>query len=187
LPKFTLDVDRWANKIQEDERAIDVLADLVKRLSEINNELPAIQRDRETLLKLNAELADIDRRLKPQVKRLQEIDKSGLAEAQDLLDGTQRFVRENLLNQRRTKQKIEQEIIKTIQRKATSPTESKQGRLESLPSNILDLLDAYGPLDAPELRNFLQFLDDNILKTYLDKTSYLAAIRELQDYLEENL
>src|SRR5439155_8261175 len=96
------------------------------RLSEINNELSAIQRDRETLLKLNAELADIDRRLKPQVKRLQEIDKSGLAKAQDLLHGTQRFVRENLINQRRTKQKIEQEIIKTIQRKAAGSTESEQ-------------------------------------------------------------
>jgi len=187
LPEFTLEVDRWANKIQEDERARDVLADLIKRLSEINDDLPVVQRDREILLKLNAELADIDRRLKPHTKRLQEIDVSGLEKAQDLLHGIQRFVREGLLKKRKTAQKIEQEIVKAIQRKAVGPTENEQIRLRSLPNDLISLLDAYGPLDSVELRRFIQFLDASILKVYLDKSAYSTVIRELQDYFEENL
>ena len=187
LPKFALLVDKWANKIQVDERASDVLAELLKRLSEINDLLPTIQRDREILLQLNAELADIARRLKQQAKHLHEIDKDGLIKAQDLLHGVQNFVQESLLNKRRTSQKIEQEIVKAIQRKGSGPTESEQARVKSLPNDLIALLDAYGPLDSTELRSFLQFLDDNILRTYIAPTDYSATMRILQDYFEENL
>ncbi len=187
LPKFVLEVARWANNIQEEERATEVLDALLKRLNEINNELLIIQRDRETLLKLNAELADIGRRLKQQVNRLQKIDKSGLEKAQELLQGAQSFVREGLLSKRKTTQKIEQEIVKAIQRKATSPTDTEQARIRNLPDNLIALLDAYGPLEVTELRRFLQFLDDSILKVHLDKATYAMMIGELQDYLEENM
>ncbi len=187
LPKFTREVDKWANKIQEDEKAIDVLSELVERLNEINNELPTIQRNRERLLILNAQLSEIERQLKQQEKRLQIIDKNRLVKAKELHDDIQSFVREGLLNKRKTAQKIEQDIVKAIQRKAAGPTESEQVRVESLPKDLLTLLDAFGPLDSGELRRFLQFLDDSILRVYLDKGTYSAAIHELQDYLEEKL
>jgi molecular chaperone HtpG len=187
LPKFTREVDKWANKIQEDERAIDVLAELTEQLNEINNELPSIQRDSERLLKLNAQLAEIERQMKQQEKRLQVINESGLMKSKVLLGDIQGFVREGLLSQRRSTQKIEQEIVKAIQRKAVGPTESEQARVKSLPNDVITLLEAYGPLDSLELRSFLQFLDHSILKAYLDQAAYSEAIRELRNYLEENL
>lgn len=187
LPKFTREVDKWANKIQEDERAIDVLAELTEQLNVINNKLPTIQRDRERLLLLNAQLANIERQLKQQEKRLQLINASELMKTVELLDGIQSFVREGLLTQRRSAQKIEQEIVKAIQRKATGPSESEQARVKSLPNDLNSLIETYGPLESEELRRFLKFLDDNILRVYLDQPAYSDMIRELRDYLEENL
>jgi len=43
LPKFTYSVDRWANEIQEDDRAREVLAQLGKGLSDINGKLPELR------------------------------------------------------------------------------------------------------------------------------------------------
>jgi len=63
----------------------------------------------------------------------------------------------------------------------------EQVRLKILPKDLIALLDAYGPLNAGELRRFLQFLDDSVLKIYLNKAIYSTIIAELQDYLEENL
>jgi hypothetical protein len=125
LPKFTYSVDRWANEIQEDDRAREVLAQLGKGLSDINGKLPELQRDRERLLQLNAELADIQRRLKPHVKRLQKLDKQGLDKTHELLKGVEDFVREALLTQRRAKSRLEQEVIKAVQREFLEPTPNR--------------------------------------------------------------
>ena len=70
LPKFTRDVDSWANKIQEEHRARDVLSEIAIELTTVNQDLPGLQRDREALLALNARLADVERRLKPHTRLL---------------------------------------------------------------------------------------------------------------------
>ena len=51
-----------ANNIQELARAQEVLSDIAGELAGYNQELPKMQRDRERLLTLNAELSAIDRR-----------------------------------------------------------------------------------------------------------------------------
>lgn len=187
LPKFTRSVDQWANEIQEDDRAKEVLAQLTSRLSEINGKLPELQRDREQLLRLNAELADIDRRLKIHVKRLQTSEKQSLDKTRELLKGVGHFVREALLSQRRAKSKVEQEVIKAVQREALEPTPNERARAESIPSDLLSLLEAYDLLDSPQLRRALEYLDENVLKIYLDQQDYIQAIREFRDHLEESL
>ena len=185
LPKFTRTVDAWANNIQELARAQEVLSDIASELAGYNRELPTIQRDRERLLTLNAELSDIDRRLKPHLRRLQFADPAGLDKSQELLTGVKRFVREALISQRRTRRNIEREVVKSIQREALKPTAAEQERKESIPADLVNLLDAYGLVDSESLRRFLHYLDENVLKPHLSGDRYLQAIIELRDYLEE--
>ena len=187
LPKFTRAVDGWANKIQEEDRAREVLSDIASELASINQELPTLQRDRERLLTLNAQLSDVDRRLKPHVRRLLSIDPAGLSKGQELHSGVQRFVREALVSQRRSRRKLEQEVVKSVQRESLKPTSAEQERKETIPTDVVSLLDAYGLLDSVGLRLFLRHLDDRMLKPYLTVDSYSQAILELRDYLEENL
>lgn len=188
LPRFTREVDNWANRIQESDLAHEVLADITIRLSEITGQLPHIQRDREALLKLNADLVDLDRQLKPQVKRLESIDKEALTRAQQLLHGAQSFVREALVSQRRIRTKFEEEIVKAVQRREEiSPTAEQEARREDIPNHLLQVLDAYDLWDSSELRRVLQYFDESLLRTNLDSPTYARVIQELREYLEESL
>ncbi|MCY4617142.1 MAG: ATP-binding protein [Chloroflexi bacterium] len=186
LPKFTRKVDSWANKLQELDRAKDVLADVATELMGHNKELAAIQRDREHLLAINAQLSDMKRRLKPHRRRLQEADPDGLKTTQDMLEGVERFVREALGSQRRTRRKIEREVVKAVQREATPPVLADLAREENAPADLVELLEAYGLADLGNLRRFLQHLDDTVLKPHLSADRYSQVIKELRDYLEEN-
>lgn len=186
LPKFTGRVDKWANNIQESDRAREVLSEITGELSGFNQELSTIQRDRERLLKLNAELSDIDRRLKPHRPRLKTADPDGLAKSQELFDGVHQFVREALVSQRRSRRNMEREVVKSVQREALQPTPAEQERKKSIPADLVGLLDAYGLLDTGGLRGFLQHLDENVLKLHMPADRYSQVILELRDYLEEN-
>ena len=187
LPKFTRDVDSWANKIQEEHRARDVLSEIAIELTTVNQDLPGLQRDREALLALNARLADVERRLKPHTRLLSSVDPDGLRRSRELLSGCQRFVREALVSQRQTRRRIEREVVKSVQRESVGPTDAEKGRQESMPTDLISLLDNYGFLDSSGLRQFLQYLDDNVLKPHLTDATYLQAITELRDHLEESL
>ena len=186
LPKFTRQVDTWANDIQELSRAQEVLSEIAGELAGINQDLPAIQRDRERMLKVNAQLSDIDRRLKPHKRRLRAAEPDGLDKSQELLDGVQRFVREALVSQRRTRRNIEREVVKSVQRETLKPTAAERERKQSIPTDLVGLLDAYGLLDPGSLRRFLHHLDEDVLKLQLPADRYSQVILELRDYLEEN-
>lgn len=186
LPTFTRSVDTWANDIQELARAREVLAELNAELTEINSALPTIQRDSEQLLALNARLVDFVRRLKPHKRRLRKEESDGLNKCEELLDGTQRFVRRALSSQRQTRRKFEKEVVKSVQREALKLTPAELQRKESIPTNLVSLLDAYSLLESGSLRGFLLHLDENVLKLYLDADRYSQVIQELRDYLEEN-
>jgi len=132
-------------------------------------------------------LADIQRRLEYHARLLKDIEGKGLAKARTLLEGAQAFVREALVSQRKARRGIEREVVRAIQREALGPTKGEKARTESIPNDLVALLDAYGLLDSAELRRFLQFIDDGILRVHLDQDTYTNAIRELREYLEENL
>ena len=187
LPKFTRDVDTWANKIQEEHRARDVLSEIAIQLTTVNQDLPAMQRDREALLVLNAQLADVERMLKPHTRLLSLVDPGGLQRSRELLSGCQSFVREALVSQRQTRRKIEREVVKSVQRESVGATDADQERKAGMPTDLISLLDNYGFLDSDGLRHFLQYLDDNVLKLHLTDDIYLRAITELRDHLEESL
>ena len=186
LPKFTRKVDSWANEIQELERAKEVLAELNDELVEINSILPTVQRDGEQLLKLNSRLSDIDRRLKPHEGRLKKEMPDELDKCKKLLDGNQSFVREALTVHRQDRQQMEKEVIKSVQREALKPTPAEKQRKESVPTDLINLLDAYSLLESGSLRRFLLHLDENVLKLHLTVDRYSQIIQELRDYLEEN-
>ncbi len=187
LPKFTRTVDSWANNIQENDRAREVLSVAAAELDDANKRLPSIQRDREQLVVLNVKLSEIERRLKPHRSRLTRIDPEGLEKCQQLLSGSQQFVRQALLAQRMSRRKLEQEVVRAIQREVLTPTSVEQGRKESIPADLVSLLESYGLLESDSLREFLRFLDDNVLKSHLVGDNYANAIVELRDHLEETL
>ena len=187
LPKFTRTVDSWANNIQENDRAREVLSVAAADLDNINKQLPSIQRDRDRLVALNVALSEIDRRIKPHRRRLATIDPKGIEKCQELLTGSQQFVHTALVAQRSSRRKLEQEVVRAIQREILTPTGVERERKENIPTDLVSLLETYGLLESESLRQFLRFLDESVLKSHLEGDTYSQSLVEMRDHLEETL
>ena len=186
LPKFIRQLSDWANQIQEQDKAAEVLKDAMTYLRAINAELPAISRDKETLLKRNMVLNYLDRQImsNARAKILKKIKNDDYQEAVNLLKGCEDFVKSALIEQHRDQRKIEQEVVKAIQREAAPQTET-EARTNDIPTDIFGLIHSYGVQATPELLGLLKILDENYLKVNLDNDEYKEMINNLREYLEE--
>ena len=186
LPKLTRSIDRWANNIQESERAREVLTRTTQHLVEITNELPLLQRDRDRLLEFNAKISEIKRQMRPHRKRLQSLEPDGLSLYQDLADGADRLVKAALAKNRRTTRKLESEVSKAVQREAVS-----RAALESVeraePVGIFSLVEQYLPLDDAKWLTTIKVLDEVIQGQQLDPEVYQAIVDNVKEQLDTQL
>jgi hypothetical protein len=185
LPKFIKALSDWANEIQEQDKARDVLGYVLTNLRDINSKLPSIRRDKESLLEYNNYLYFFQHQLGLHKTTLKRIESSSYEEANTLLHECKEFVKSALVEQERDQEKIEQQVIRSIQREAAPLTETEQETKEDIPKNIIELIQAYGIKISSEITELLRFLDDNYLKANLDKQEYAEMINELKDLLEE--
>jgi len=186
LPRFISRVSDWANTIQQGDKAREVLAEKSERLGVISRDLPSIQRDRERLLRVNIELAQIEQELGSHVKILRQIEKEHVAKTQALLKECQRTVRQILVEKRQTRRKLEERVARSVQREAFGPTEAEKERLADLPKTLVELLDSYDLLEHPELRKAIRLLDEDVLQVHLDEELYRQALAQIRDSLEES-
>jgi len=186
LPRLIRDVSEWANGIQQVEKAREVLAETSEYLATVSDQLPAVQRDRERLLRVNVELEQVERNLRSHTKLLREIEADHLARTESLLGECQRTVRQALLEERRTRRKLEERVVRSVQREALGPTEEEKERLAALPRTLVELFDSYDLLDNPELRRAVRLLDEQVLQVHLEDASYREALAQLRELLEES-
>lgn len=188
LPKLTKDASNWANKKQEDALAEEILAQIKKDLRGISEELPTLQRDNERLLALNVELAGYQDRLKPHARRLRTLHLESFQETQQLLKDTQETVKSFLTGQRKETQEVHTEVVRSVQRKEAITEKGQQEEeeeVDSIPKDIVELLDAYALIESDELRAALKYFDENILQVHLDQRIYKSSIDELRTFIEE--
>ena len=183
LPRLTGAIDRWANNIQESERAREVLARTTQQLVEITDGLPLLQRDRDRLLEYNAKLSEINRQMRPHRKRLEGLDPDGLSINRDLTNGAVQLVKVALAENRRTTRKLETEVSKAVQREAAS-----RGTLEAEqpvePVSIFSLIEQYLPLDDRKWLIALKILDDAIQSQQVDPEVYEAIVDMVREQLD---
>jgi len=187
LPKFIGQLSTWANQIQEKDKAREVLADILIVLRIINKELPSIRRDKERLLARNNLLYSIDLQLKAHAKTLKDIEAKDYEEAAILLKECQDFVKSALIERQKDQKKMEQRVVKSIQREAAPATESEKERTKDIPKNILDLLEIYGIQTSEEMTGFLKLLDENYLRVTFSDEEYSEMMDNLRDYLDEQV
>ncbi len=185
LPKFIRELSDWANRIQEEDKAREVLADILIVLRVINKELPSIRRDKEKLLARNNLLYSVALQLSIHAKTLKNIEARDYEEAATLLKECQDFVKSALIERQKDQKKMEQRVVKSIQREAAPETESEKEREKDIPKDMLDLLGIYGIQMSEEMTGFLKLLDENYLKVTFSDEEYSEMINELKDFLEE--
>ena len=186
LPKLTRAIDRWANEIQESERAREVLSDTMQTLTAINSEAVSGQRDRNRLLELNVRISEIERAVKTHSKRLTALDPEGLAQHKEMLDGVQRLVRSGLTRSRGRTRRMETEVAKAIQRDA-AVLDFRESPEPVEPVNIASLVQQYLPLDEQKWLMAFRILDEVIQDQNLDSNFYQAIVAAFRDQLDAQI
>lgn len=187
LPKFISQLSDWANQIQEQDKAREVLTGVLIVLRVTNKELPSIRRDKERLLARNNLLYSIALQLSAHAKTLENIQAKDYEEAATLLKECQDFVESALTERQKDQKKMEQRVVRSIQREAAPATESEKERAQDIPKDILDLLEIHGIQMSEEIAGFLKLLDENYLKVTFSNEEYSQMIGNLRDYLDEQV
>jgi hypothetical protein len=187
LPNFIRKLSEWANRIQEEDKAREVLSEVSQRLREINKDLPTVRRDKETLLLLNVQLHYLERQLKSHAKMLKQIMIQETQSAEVLLSECQQFVKSALIEQRSAQQAIEEQITRSIQREAAPTPEREVEHLEDIPRNLVTLVETYGLPAQGELLEILKIIDERYLQVWLSSDEYREMLQSLREFLEERL
>ena len=139
------------------------------------------------MLKLNVRLSNLkDEILKPHEKRLEKMEPKKLKEAKILLHECISFVHSELSSSRSRKKTLENRIATSVAREAKEK-DVAQVRSEEKFESLTVLLEAFGVNIDRDIKEVISYIDDNILKEYLDETQYKEALRQLKDYLGDKL
>ena len=187
LSEFIKQLSVWANRIQEDDKAREVLATILIVLRAINKELPSIRRDKEKLLARNNLLYSVALQLSAHADTLKNIEAKDYERADTLLKECQDFVKSALIERQRDQKKMEQRVVKSIRREAAPATKSEKERAKDIPKDILDLLEIYGIQMPEEISGLLKLLDEHYLRITLSDEEYSEMIANLRDYLDEQV
>ena len=187
LPRFIRSLSDWANKIQEEDKAKEVLAEVSQQVREINENLPSARYDRETLLQRNIQLHYCERQIRLHAKILKQINTEEYQDVDAMIKECQDFVKRALSVQKKDQKKVEQQITRSIQREAIPPTETETERLKDIPTNLVALIETYGLPASTELLSFLKLLDESYLQVWLSTEDYKEMLKGLQEFLEERL
>lgn len=121
-------------------------------------------------------------------KELKALKPDQYKQTSSLLFECQEFVKSRLLEERKSKESLEKSIISSIQK----DDQAAQIKLESAkilteaPATLIGLLEAYGLQAIPDdLKQFLAFLDENILRLYLNEDDYKNMIIMAKEYMED--
>lgn len=186
IPTFIDNVSKWANRIQEEDLAKDVLAEVMNKLTSLNETLLQIRRDKEQLLIENNNLQNIERDLNSQRKTLAKIAPEEYKKAESLLSNCRNFIRKELIQKSSTAKSLENRIADSIVAKKNHISEEERKRLEKKPKKIFDLIESFGYLKVDEYKKVLAYIDNNIMLPYLSEEDYVLALEQVQIYLEEN-
>lgn len=183
LGKLTADISAWGDRIQQEDKAREVLDKARARGGEINTALPSMTRDQERLLRLHVELDGLTQELNVHAKVLKAVDNESYQETRQLLKECQDFVEGLLVDRRRDQKSLERKIVRSIQR------ESAEGRkpeptIES-PENVLALLDSYDFPGLDEWKEVVRYLDETVLQARLSPEEYREMLGSLREFLDE--
>jgi len=183
LAKLVHDVSVWADKIQLEDKAREVLGVARMQANQINIALPTLTRDRERLLRLHVELDGIAQELGSHAKVLRTLDGEGYTATRQLIKECQDFV-QSLLVERSTDQKtLEKKIVRSIQREAAEEKESQP--VPQPLGTLTALLEAYDFTVVEDWKQLVRHIDETVLQVRLTPGEYQEMLVTLREFLDE--
>jgi hypothetical protein len=187
LPKFIKKLSDWANTIQEEDKAREVLTEVMQTLARILAALPADRRDKDRLLQYNVEIAQQERSLEVHKKTL-----GGLSDIQQqrarvakLLKDSKTFVRDALSRSSHERKQLERDVTNVIQSEAEQISSNAISEESEISGSLVAVLEDAGLQLPSDLRAALDLFDTQCLREHLEDSSYAKVLKELHDLLED--
>jgi hypothetical protein len=185
LGKLTQEVSAWGDKIQQEDKAREVLEEVRTRATQINSALASLARNQDELLRLNVEVANLGETLELHGKTLKSIEASGFTHTRELVKECADFIETALVKRGRGQKALEQKIVRSVQREAAEEKEPRPPT--AAPTNLADLLEAYALTPSTDLMAVLAYLDESVLQARLSREGYEDALRMLREFLDERM
>jgi len=189
VASFIVELERWANKIQEEDRAAQVLAEIRGKLEGLASRLPKSRRDKDEMLRANVELADCERRLSTHRKTLRSLKRfaDDWSLANRLLKDCKTLVKDALATTGAARKKVEQDVVKVVQSEAQSKKKKRKPKVEDVPTNLVAALQSCGISLADDAQRAIRIFEEEVLLDQLKKATYVAILAQLVELLEEEL
>lgn len=185
LPAMVRELEKWANEIQEREKAAEVVEEALLDLRQMEIDFPSVQRDKEQLLRWNFTLTRLKSQLELYQRAVPEDSRPVLQEVQMLHKDLDRSIREALVEKRQSQRRLEERAARAAQQELKGAQGEEPPRSKALPKTLVELLAAYDLLPSEDLTRAMRVLDDEILQVHLDRATYQEALVQLRDALEE--
>jgi hypothetical protein len=188
IPQFVDTLSKWANGIQEKEKAREVLDEVQEELNVLAESLPRIQRDKEEVLKANIALAAFERHLKTHSKTLQQLDdvQEQLSAARELLRTSHAFVKNALKTSSAARKQLEEDVIKVVQAEANSKKAAK-ARIEDRPRDLVAALEVNGIVLTDDAQKAIKLFESDYLLEQIDRGTYRDLLTQFIETLEQGL
>ncbi len=186
LPKFIKDLSDWANVIQEESKALDVLTDVTSRVSEIAKEILTSRRDKEKMLTFNSELIHLEHLLKGRKKRFEDLEdhKEQYNDVMKSLKDCISLVKNTLLENMKSSRRLEEDVAKSIQTEAKLSAVAASLK-ESTNNDLVSVFEYAGIQLTADVQKALKLLEKEFLIPYLEKKNYQSMLKELRNYFDE--
>jgi hypothetical protein len=188
VASFVHRLEEWANEIQQEDKAREVLGDVRSALTELANELPKWQRDKEQLLKANVSLSDFRHKLRIHEQTIQMLpdlaDERALTKK--LLENCSKAVTDALKVSKEAQKKVEEDLVKVARTEAKSKAQPRKRSVES-PKDLISVLLGCGISLPVEAQRAIRIFENDLLLDHLKRTTYTTILQQLSDLLEEEL
>ncbi len=189
VASFITELEKWANKIQEDNRAEQVLSEVQGILEKLANRLPKSKRDKDEMLRANVQLSECEGRLKTHEKTLKSL--KGLADewsmTKGLLKDCKTLVKDALKTTVEAQRKVEKDVVKVVQSEARSKKKKRKPKVEDVPTHLVAALQSCGINLPDDAQRAIQLFEDELLLDQVKRATYLALLAQFVELLEEEL
>jgi hypothetical protein len=164
VASFVHRLEEWANEIQQEDKAREVLGDVRSALTELANELPKWQRDKEQLLKANVSLSDFRHKLRIHEQTIQMLpdlaDERALTKK--LLENCSKAVTDALKVSKEAQKKVEEDLVKVARTEAKSKAQPRKRSVES-PKDLISVLLGCGISLPVEAQRAIRIFENDLL------------------------
>ncbi len=180
-----MEIASWADTIQNNLKAQEVLGEVSKEAYKINEGLPSVARDVQELLAYNTKLDTLVRTLKPHQQRARKINPELLEKINNIIEFCRVFIKESISEKNKQPSKAQKRTTKSVLARDSAPTKEQTELADSLPSSLFELMESLDLLENETIKKLMKYIDDTIIRPRLRDQEYFEEMENLQDFIEE--